>query len=414
MSDLIEKLRSTSLFYGGNAPFIEDLYETFLVDPGSVPDAWRTLFDQLPRVDENTQADTSHQRVRETLFNLNREQCGRAAARTSGLSANAAAKQASVLRLINAFRVRGHQNADLDPIKLRDIEPLDELSLRYHELNDEDLDTIFNTGSLYSEDRLTLREILSLVREVYTGSVGSEYMHITNTEEKRWIQQRLETYRARPVLDNEDRHRILQQLTSAEGLEKFLHTQYVGQKRFSLEGGESLIPLLDELIQRSGSRGVKEIVIGMAHRGRLNVLTNIIGKSPREIYEEFKGTRKNNPLISTGDVKYHMGFSSSVETPGGIIHVALGFNPSHLEIIGPVIGGSVRARQKRRKDKAGEQVIPVLIHGDAAFAGQGVVMENFNMSQARGFSTGGTVHIVINNQIGFTTSDPLDSRSTHY
>ena len=415
MSDLLQALRRSSPFYDGNAPFIESLYESWLQDPASVPEEWRERFESLPQVDGYSGRDPSHRQIQQNFRRLGRERrpvlgvCG-----DETLAAVAAAKQASVLRLINAYRVRGHQNADLDPLHLSEVEPLPELTLAFHNLSEEDLDRTFNTGSLFAPERLPLREIVELLRKVYTGTVGSEYMHITDTVEKRWIQQRLETYRTRPELEPEDKRWILRMLTAAEGLEKYLHTRFVGQKRFSLEGGESLIPLLDELIQRAGRDGVQEIVIGMTHRGRLNVLTNIIGKPPSEIYDEFQDRGRRHGVMTSGDVKYHQGFSSSVETPGGITHVVLGFNPSHLEIIDPVIEGSVRARQRRRGDHAGDQVLPVLIHGDAAFTGQGVVMETFNLSQAEGFTTGGTVHIVVNNQIGFTTSDPVNSRSTTY
>ncbi len=414
MSELLESLRRSSPFFDGNAPFMESLYESWLQDPGSVPRPWQELFASLPRVDGYTDKEPSHREIRQNFRRLAREQPAIGTGCEDTLAAQAAAKQASVLRLINAYRVRAHQNADLDPLHLTEVDPLPELSLSYHNLSEEDLDRTFNTGSLFAPERMTLREIIDLLQKVYTGTVGSEYMHITDTTEKRWIQQRLETYRTRPELEDGDKRWILRLLTAAEGLEKYLHTRYVGQKRFSLEGGESLIPLLDELIQRAGRDGLEEAVIGMAHRGRLNVLTNIIGKPPTEIYEEFQGDTQRRGVETSGDVKYHKGFASSVETPGGIIHVILGFNPSHLEIIDPVIEGSVKARQTRRGDDAGEQVLPVLLHGDAAFAGQGVVMETFNLSQAEGFATGGTVHVVINNQIGFTTSDPLNSRSTTY
>jgi 2-oxoglutarate dehydrogenase E1 component len=260
---------------------------------------------------------------------------------------------------------------------------------------------------------MTLREIFDFCIQVYGGTIGAEYMHITRTPEKRWIQARLEGSRAKLELSDERRVALLERTTAAEGLERYLHSKYVGQKRFSLEGGESLIPMLDEMLQRAGSHGIKETAIGMAHRGRLNVLINILGKSPRELFEEFEGKKKKTGKGS-GDVKYHMGFSSDMETPGGTLHLALGFNPSHLEIINPVIEGSVRARQQRRDDHTGKQVLPILIHGDAAFAGQGVVMETLQMSNTRGYTTGGTVHIVINNQVGFTTSNPVDSRSTFH
>jgi 2-oxoglutarate dehydrogenase E1 component len=411
MSEELERQRRSAALSGANAGFIEALYEVYLDDPSQVSPEWRAHFDALPQVDGHDGGDTAHRRLQ---AELRQRISSRRGGTTPALSAGAAAKQAAVLRLINAYRVRGHQNARLDPLQLRPSRAVADLSLSYHGLDEADLNQPFNTGSLFAPDRMVLKDILELVQTVYTGTVGSEYMHITSTTEKRWIQQRLESYRVRPELEPNDRQWILQLLTAAEGLEKFLHTKYVGQKRFSLEGGESLIPLLDELIQRAGRSGVNEVVIGMAHRGRLNVLTNIVGKPPAEIFEEFEGKRLKRGLMTSGDVKYHMGFSTDVETPGGPVHIALGFNPSHLEIIGPVVEGSVRARQRRRSDTSGQQVLPVIVHGDAAFAGQGVVMETFNMSQARGYGTGGTVHLVINNQIGFTTSNPLDSRSTTY
>jgi 2-oxoglutarate dehydrogenase E1 component len=415
MSDFLERLRQSSAYYGANAPFIEDLFEAYLTDPGSVPETWRRHFDSLPPVNGAEVKDLSHRRVQEDFLKLARDTASRSPCNV-GLSAAAAERQAKVLRLINAYRVRGHQNADLDPLGLKPQLPLPDLQPSYYGLGKEDMDTVFNTGSLFAPDQLPLKDILALVKETYTGKVGSEYMHITNTEEKRWIQQRIESYRGKPELDDDQRRWILHMLTAAEGIEKFMHARYVGQKRFSLEGGESLIPMLDELIQRAGRDGAREMVIGMAHRGRLNVLTNIMGKPPAQIFGEFEGRRHvaDEGILSSGDVKYHKGFSNDVDTPGGLVHVTLGFNPSHLEIIGPVVHGSVRARQQRRRDRRGAQVLPVILHGDAAFAGQGVNMEAFNMSQARGYTVGGTVHIVINNQIGFTTSNTLDSRSTTY
>jgi 2-oxoglutarate dehydrogenase E1 component len=291
-----------------------------------------------------------------------------------------------------------------------------ELDPGYHGLSEADMNSSFNTGSLVAPSQWPLRDILSLIREVYVGTIGSEYMHINETVEKRWIQKRLEGQRARLELSAAQRKELLHWLVAAEGLERYLHTRYVGQKRFSLEGGESLIPMMDELVQQAGTQGVQEIIIGMAHRGRLNVLVNIIGKSPSELFEEFEGKRR---VGNAGDVKYHMGFSSDVATPGGPLHLTLAFNPSHLEIVNPVVEGSVRARMERRRQPGAETppfntVIPVLIHGDAAFAGQGVNMECLQFSQVRGYRTGGTVHIVVNNQIGFTTSNPLDTRSALY
>ncbi|MGD9299337.1 MAG: 2-oxoglutarate dehydrogenase E1 component, partial [Thiohalocapsa sp.] len=412
MSALLQLFRSSSAFYGGNAAFIEDLYERYLRDPESIDLAWRRRFDAIHAEAAN---EVPHGPVRENFARLASESRTRAQTRSvQRLEPAAAERQAAVLRLINTYRYRGHQVADLDPLKLRETPKVADLSPGYHNLEDSDLDQVFHTGSLYAPDRMPLKDILALLQRIYCGPVGSEYMHITTTVEKRWVQKRLEGYQARPELEPADRRWLLTLLTAAEGLEKYLHTRYVGQKRFSLEGAEALIPMLDELIQRAGRKGCREIVIGMAHRGRLNVLVNILGKPPQEIFAEFEGKVPLNPRQLAGDVKYHMGFASDVETPGGIVHLALGFNPSHLEIIDPVIEGSVRARQRRRGDRTGEQVLPVLIHGDAAFAGQGVVAETLQLSQTRSYGTGGTVHIVINNQIGFTTSNPLDTRSTLY
>jgi len=412
MSALLQLFRTSSAFYGGNAAFIEDIYERYLQDPESVDLAWRQRFDAIHQEAAN---EIPHGPVRENFERLASESRNRAQSRhTSHLEPAAAEKQSAVLRLINAYRYRGHQIADLDPLKLRATPKVADLEPSYHNLEEGDLDQVFHTGSLYAPDRMPLRQIIDLLKRIYCGPVGSEYMHITTTQEKRWVQKRLEGYQARPELEPADRRWLLTLLTAAEGLEKYLHTKYVGQKRFSLEGGEALIPLMDELIQRAGRKGVKEIVIGMAHRGRLNMLVNILGKAPQEIFAEFEGHVVLSPRQLAGDVKYHMGFASDVETPGGIVHLALGFNPSHLEIIDPVIEGSVRARQRRRGDRTGDQVMPVLIHGDAAFAGQGVVTETLQLSQTRSYGTGGTVHVVVNNQIGFTTSNPLDTRSTLY
>ncbi len=417
MSSILDLFRESGALFGGNAGFIEDLYERYLIDPDSIDLTWRARFDTLRQDAANEPAisESPHGPVRENFLRLAQESRSRARSRSIGhLEPVAAEKQSSVLSLINGYRYRGHQVARLDPIKLRETPKIADIDPAHHNLSAQDLEQVFHTGSLYAPDRMPLREIIEMLEQTYCGTVGSEYMHITSTQEKRWIQKRLEGYRARPELENADRHWLLTLLTAAEVFETYLHQRYVGQKRFSLEGADALIPMLDELIQRAGRKGQQEIVIGMAHRGRLNVLTNIFGKPPQDIFDEFEGRVKTDWRQMVGDVKYHMGFATDIETPGGIVHLVLGFNPSHLEIINPVIEGSVRARQRRRGDHSGEQVLPVLIHGDAAFAGQGVVMETLQLSQTRSYATGGTVHIVINNQIGFTTSHPLDTRSTLY
>ena len=319
-----------------------------------------------------------------------------------------------MLRLISAFRIRGHQQAALDPLCLMKREQFPDLTLSYHGLSEADLDTDFQSSTLYiGKEYTSLREIYATLSATYCGSIGVEYMHIPQTEQRRWFQSRMESVRSRPAMGIDAKLHLLERLTAAEGLEKYLGTKYPGTKRFGLEGGEALIPMLDEIIQRSGSYGAKEMVIGMAHRGRLNVLVNILGKKPGDLFDEFEGKKKLAERGS-GDVKYHQGFSSNVMTPGGEVHLALMFNPSHLEIVTPVVEGSVRARQDRRGDQKGTKVVPIAIHGDAAFAGQGVVMETLQMSQTRAYKTGGTIHIIVNNQVGFTTSFREDARSTEY
>ena len=321
-------------------------------------------------------------------------------------------KQVKVLQLIAAYRSRGHLKAKLDPLGLAERPGSPDLDLQFHGLTAADLDTTFQTGSLFiGKDEATLREIVDALEETYCGSIGPEVGYITDLAEKRWLQQRVESVRSRPSYDSDARVDVLKRLTAAEGLEKHLDSKYPGTKRFGLEGGESLIPMLDGLIRRAGEYGAKEIVMGMAHRGRLNVLVNVLGKNPAELFEEFEGKKLVN---TSGDVKYHQGFSSNVMTPGGEVHLALAFNPSHLEIACPVVEGSCRARMDRRNDPEGRQVVPILMHGDAAFAGQGVVMETFQMSQTRAYKTGGSVHIVLNNQVGFTTNRQDDARSTEY
>ena len=333
---------------------------------------------------------------------------------SAGLSAPAARtarNQVGVLQMINAYRFRGHRAATLDPLRQERRPRVAELDPAYYGLQEADMEVVFETGSLFGVERASLRETLEWVRAAYCGSVGAEYMHITDTAQKRWIQERLESKLPWPRPDPEERLRILERLTAAQSLEQFLSTRYTGQKRFSLEGGESLIPMLDKLVSAAGEAGILELVIAMAHRGRLNVLVNILGKTPSRLCSEFEeGTHSSG----SDDVKYHLGYSADLRTASGSMHLTLAFNPSHLEIVGPVVEGSVRARQERVGAEGRKRILPVLIHGDAAFAGQGVVMETFNLSQTRGYSTGGTLHIIINNQIGFTTSDPLDARSTLY
>ncbi|MEC9481850.1 MAG: thiamine pyrophosphate-dependent enzyme, partial [Halomonas sp.] len=408
---IMELMWRTSHVSGGNAHYVEALYEQYLVDPNAVPDEWRSYFDQLPRPEGSPSYDVPLSPIREQFYQLSRNR--RAAQGAVAADSGENKKQVKVLQLINAYRFRGHQKADIDPLGLRNPTPVPDLDLSFHQLSKADMDTEFQTGSLFlGKDTAPLKEIVEALEQTYCRSIGCEFMHIVDTEEKRWLQQRFESVRSKPKFSDDVRKHVLERLTAAEGLENYLASKYPGTKRFGLEGGESFIPMMDEIIQRAGGYGTKEVVIGMAHRGRLNLLVNILGKSPSELIDEFDGKK----VISkgSGDVKYHQGFSSNVMTPGGEVHLALAFNPSHLEIVSPVVEGSVRARQDRRDDSEGDKVLPVTIHGDAAFAGQGVVMETFQMSQTRGYRTGGTLRVVINNQVGFTTSNPLDTRSTEY
>jgi len=412
-NSLKEQLASTPLF-GGNASAVERLYEQYLEKPDSVPDGWRDYFAAMGDPDN----EVVHSAIRDELLAEARQgrRPGRITPRKAGRSVPSGEKQAAVSRLIQVYSLRGHQIADIDPLGLMGRRMPGVLKLDYLGLTEADMDTEFFTGGLAGtgNSRMKLRDILSLLRRIYCGKIGAEFAHMSRARERLWLRKRFEQGVASDTLSNEERLWILEHLTSAEGIERYLHTRYVGQKRFSLEGGESLIPLLDDIIQQGGASGIREIVIGMAHRGRINVLVNILGKSPEELFEEFEGKYDVDELKGSGDVKYHKGFSADMKTPGGNVHIALAFNPSHLEIVNPVVEGSVRARQQRRDDTERQEVLPVLIHGDAAFAGQGVVTETFQMSQTNGFRTGGTLHVVVNNQIGFTTSRPSDARSTDY
>ncbi len=405
--NFMQWMQESSLLFGANAPFIEELYEQYLADPCTVPLEWRSYFDALPQLPVGTQ-DQSHSQIQRNFAALPKASHGPFLTPDAELER----KQVFVLQLISAHRFLGMRVANLDPLERFDKPVVAELDPAHYGLNEADMNTTFDTGSLVGGARMTLREILKLLRQTYCGSIGAEYMYIGDVATKRWLQNRLESSRGEPGYDAEMRRRILERITAAETLERYLHTKFVGQKRFSLEGGETLISSLDHLLQRAGAQGVQEAVIGMAHRGRLNVLVNILGKQPGMLFAEFEGIHAEH--LTSGDVKYHQGFSADIATPGGEMHVALAFNPSHLEIVNPVVEGSVRARQHRRKDHDGSKVIPILIHGDAAFAGQGVVMETLAMSQTRGYGTGGTVHIIVNNQIGFTVSDIRDTRSSSY
>lgn len=402
-----------TFLHGGNLPYLESLYQHGDQQGAQLDAQINHALAALPEANQtNVAAGAASANAASDASN---------AATSSATQADSQAwfensihKQAQVSRLIAAYRALGHLLADIDPIGIMPRGDAGEIELNRFELEESDLDSEFDVGDLGAGGRKPLREILAYLRAVYCGSIGYEISHLTSLEQRKWLRAQVESEPVRPAISDDERINLLEKLTAADGLEKYLHTKYVGQKRFSLEGGDVLIPMLADMIQQFGACGVREIVIGMAHRGRLNVLVNILGKAPKELFSEFEGEYEIQDADNqTGDVKYHQGASSDIETRGGIVHLALSFNPSHLEIIDPVVEGSVRARQERRGDWERKQVVPILIHGDAAFAGQGVVMETLNMARTRGYSVGGSIHIIVNNQIGFTTNT-LDARSTLY
>ena len=413
-NSVYQAYQANTYLFGGNAPYVEEMYENYLANPGSVPDTWRDYFDALqhvPAVDGSNAKDVPHQPVIDAF--AQRAKAGGTKVVMASEDAEMGRKRTAVQQLIAAYRNVGAGWADLDPLKRTERRDIPELDPAFYGFTDADQEVIFDTSNtFFGKDKMPLRELLNALRETYCSSIGAEYQYLTDQTQKRWWQQKLESVRSKPSFNTEQKKHILDRLTAAEGLERFLHTKYVGQKRFSLEGGESFIAAMDELVQKAGLQGVQEIVIGMAHRGRLNVLVNTLGKLPADLFAEFDHTAPEE--LPSGDVKYHQGFSSDVTSPGGPVHLTLAFNPSHLEIVNPVVEGSVRARMDRRADPTGRQVLPVLVHGDAAFAGQGVNQETLALAQTRGYTTAGTVHIIINNQIGFTTSDPRDMRSTLY
>ncbi|MGB2904440.1 MAG: 2-oxoglutarate dehydrogenase E1 component [Candidatus Dechloromonas phosphoritropha] len=406
----MNQLFDSTMFFGGNAPFVEELYENYLDDPTSVPDEWRDYFDRLVQMPGHVARDVAHAPVIAAFAELGKDGGFRPLA-VAPASDNK--KQSAVGKLITAYRSMGARWADLDPLKRLTRPKILELDLSFYGFADVDLNQSFNVGSLKGlPETAKLGDIVETLKQTYCGTIGVEYMYMSDYNEKGWLQDRLETIRSRPSYDADQKKRLLERLTAAETLERYLHTKYVGQKRFSLEGGESLIVSMDEAIRAGGKLGIDEVVIGMAHRGRLNVLVNTLGKTPSMLFAEFEGKKKSD--LSAGDVKYHMGFSSDVSTPGGPCHLTLSFNPSHLEIVNPVVAGSVYARQVRRGEEGKAKILSILVHGDSAVAGQGVNQEMLNFAQTRGYGTGGTLHIVVNNQIGFTTSDPRDYRSGHY
>ena len=412
MSESLRALLETSALGSDQAAYLESLYEQFLSNPASLDARWRDYF---AGVRQGVGSEVAHGPVREALAQRARISTVVVA---GGVSEELVAKQGAVSRMVQVICNRGHLVADIDPLGLLKRPEPEVLKLGYYGLSDSDLNSEFHisthTDVTAKSKRMKLRDIIARYRQIYCGNIGAEFAHVSDTNERLWLQEKFQNGRLNQRFTSEERKNLLWQLTAAEGLERYLATKYPAQKRFSLEGGDSLIPLMEDLIQQGGVHGVEEIVIGMAHRGRLNVLVNVLGKSPQQLFSEFEGKYDVNHMQGSGDVKYHKGFSTDIKTPGGNVHVALAFNPSHLEVVNPVVEGSVRARQQRCNDTTGNKVMPILIHGDSAFAGQGVIMETLQLSQVRGYATGGTVHVIINNQVGFTTHNPNDTRSTLY
>ncbi|UOO77855.1 2-oxoglutarate dehydrogenase E1 component [Neisseria sp. Dent CA1/247] len=409
---MMEDKLNFSYLFGSNAPYIEELYENFLNDPESVDEKWKQYFTDLAAQPGGVERDVAHRPIQESFANLAKKRATAAIAGT--LDENMMKKQVGVLRMISAYRIQGVGAASLDPLKRMPPRNLDALDPKFHGLDASDMAVQFSVGKgdFAGSDKMVLSDIVSKLKQTYCGHIGIEYMYIENTEERHWIRNYFESALSTPKFNADEKRYILKQLTAAETLERYLHTKYVGQKRFSVEGGESAIAGLNYLVQNVAKDGVEEVIIGMAHRGRLNVLVNTLGKKPSDLFAEFEG--RAAATLPSGDVKYHMGFSSDIATAHGAVHVTLAFNPSHLEIVNPVVQGSTRAKQRRRGENGQGQVLPVLIHGDSAFIGLGVNQATFNLSKTRGYTTGGTIHLVINNQIGFTTSDTRDVRSTVY
>ena len=401
----MKELWGSSHISAGHAAYLEDLYETFLNNPEELSKDWFDFFTNLPKM-PNSNGEISHQKIINEFRNFSRN--------SAVLKKSIDERQGKVIRLIQSYRNRGHLKANLDPLGMMERRLVEDLNIEFHGLSHEDLNEEFYTDTFDTgSEKLTLRDIIKKLEDIYCGKIGIECNHIIDSAERRWFQKKFESNLNEYSFDEKEKLNIYERLNSAEGLAKYLSAKYPGMKRFGIDGAESLVPLVETVIQDCGSLGASQICFGMAHRGRLNLLVNVLGKLPSDLFSAFSEDFELDGA-STGDVKYHLGFSSNFDTPGGEVHVSLFNNPSHLEIVDPVVIGSVRARQDRINDKERSKVIPVLLHGDAAFSGQGVVMESLQMSQTRGFNVGGTIHIIVNNQIGFTTSNINDSRSTDY
>ena len=406
MTISMKELWGSSHVSAGHAAYLETLYDTFLKNPEHLSEDWLDFFTNLPK-QPNSNGEISHLEIIKEFKNFSRSKA------TPKNETTLDDKQGKVIRLIQSYRNRGHLKAKLDPLGMMERREIEDLNIEFHGLSHSDLDRDFFTDTFTESNKLSLRDIIKTLEEVYCGKIGIECNHILDSEERRWFQKKFESKLTEYVFDDDEKVNIFERLNSADGLAKYLSAKYPGMKRFGIDGAEALVPLVESVIQNCGSIGASQICLGMAHRGRLNLLVNVLGKLPSELFSAFDEDFELEGA-STGDVKYHLGFSSNFETPGGEVHVSLFNNPSHLEIVDPVVLGSVRARQDRIGDTDRTEVVPILLHGDASFSGQGVVMESLQMSQTRGFNVGGTIHIIVNNQIGFTTSNVNDSRSTDY
>lgn len=397
---------TSSAFAGANQSYLEQLYEDYLHDPNSVDASWQQIFETFPK---STALEQPHSTVKDYFKRLARDNSQNG---VTVIDPKVSARLVKVLQFVNGHRNRGHLHADLDPLKMWKRMEAPTLDYHFYGFTDEDLDEVFDIGGyVYNKEQISLRELADALTKTYCSTIGLEFMHVNDLEARTWLQRKVENLLNTPLFTPQEQRQFLQELTAADGLERYLGAKFPGAKRFSLEGSDAFILLMREIIRHGKRNGINDIVMGMAHRGRLNMLINVLGKKTAELFDEFAGKHQGD---GTGDVKYHQGFSSDFMTDDGLVHLALAFNPSHLEIVSPVVIGSVRARQKRLNDDQKNQVLPVTVHGDSAVIGQGVVQETLNMSATRGYNVGGTIRIVINNQIGFTTSNPRDTRSTEY
>ncbi|MEO1556973.1 MAG: thiamine pyrophosphate-dependent enzyme, partial [Pseudomonadota bacterium] len=436
-----DQFHASSFMQGHNAEYLEQMYARYANDPAAVDEAWQAFFKAMgddevsvkreaegpswartdwPPMpgDDLTQALTGEWAAPAEVKGAGDKIMAKAAEKGVEVS-NDQIKRAVLdsiraLMIIRAYRIRGHLVADLDPLGMRDNTPHPELDPKSYGFTEADMDRPIFIDKVLGLDVATMREIIDIVKRTYCGTFALQYMHISNPEEAGWLKERIEGLGKEIQFTREGRKAILNKMVEAEGFEKFLHVKYMGTKRFGLDGGESLIPAMEQIIKRGGNLGVRDIVIGMPHRGRLSVLANVMGKPYKAIFNEFQGgSFKPEDVDGSGDVKYHLGASSDREFDGNSVHLSLTANPSHLEAVNPVVLGKARAKQDQNKDAERTTVMPILLHGDAAFAGQGVVAECFALSGLRGHRAGGTMHIVVNNQIGFTTA-PHFSRSSPY